>query len=212
MKFKEYLNESGLSRVWKHMQEHDSGTITAFRYARDCRRGEKYTKGENKARNKVLLAILLKHKFSVTKAKGVYIENYKKPDAIEVGENVFIVVDINDTGKLKKVLLELGEKFDQDSVLFIPKGGNKGILTGTNKCENGYPGYGVIKILKHPIFGEDGEMYTKVNGRPFILKEGAVLIPPPGNNNGKWAMNMVINGGWELYYDENKEILESEGV
>ena len=193
------------------MQEHDSGIVTAFRYARDCNMGERYTKGENKARNKELLAVLLKHKFSVTKAKGAYIENYKKPNAREVGENVFIVVDINDTGILKKVLLELGEKFEQDSILFIPKGGNKGILKGTNKCEDGYPGYGVVKILKHPIFGEDGKMFTRVKGRPFILKESAYLITPPYNNNGKWAMDMMINSGWKLYYDENKEILESEG-
>ena len=34
--FSSYLQESGLSRIWKHSEEHDYGTITANRYAPDC--------------------------------------------------------------------------------------------------------------------------------------------------------------------------------
>ena len=49
--FKEYLQESSLSRLWRHSQEHDYGTITAFRYAPDCGEGTPYTKKENLQRN-----------------------------------------------------------------------------------------------------------------------------------------------------------------
>ena len=47
MKLKNLIKESGLSRIWKHMSEHDTGTISAFRYARDCGLGKRYTKNEN---------------------------------------------------------------------------------------------------------------------------------------------------------------------
>ena len=61
MKFNEYLNESSLSRLRKHMIEHNTGTITAFRSAEDCGMGEKVTKNQNRARNKILLAGIRKN-------------------------------------------------------------------------------------------------------------------------------------------------------
>ena len=45
--FNSYLQESSLSRLWKHSREHDYGTITAFRYAPECGNGTPYTKKEN---------------------------------------------------------------------------------------------------------------------------------------------------------------------
>ena len=210
MKFKNYLNESSLSRVWGHMQEHDSGTITAFRDARKCGDGKSYTKGENKARNKILLASLLSKKFSVTKVKGSYIENYGSKNEKQVGEEVFLVVDINDTGNLKKTLKKLGEEYEQDSILFIPKGGKEGFLIGTNSCPDGFPGYGKIHKFSNPIFGQSGQMSTKVNGRPFILKEDFHHVRRPTNNMGKWAMDALVNGGWKKYYEENIDSLEEE--
>jgi len=68
---------------------------------------------------------LLDKKYDVVRVQGKYIENYGKPDAVEVGENVFFVIDAYDKGELLKDFRELGEKFQQDSILFIPKGGNK---------------------------------------------------------------------------------------
>lgn len=38
------INESSLSRIYRQTKEHDSGTILAFRSARDCNEGEPYTK------------------------------------------------------------------------------------------------------------------------------------------------------------------------
>jgi len=208
MNIKEYLNESSLSRIWRHIQKHDSGTITAFRDKRDCGDGESYTKGENKARNKVLLASLLKKGYSVTKAKGTYIENYKSPNEKEVGENVFIVIDINDKGDLKETLKKLGKEYEQDSILFIPKGGKEGFLIGTNKCEYGFPGYGKINKLKNPIFGKKGEFFTRINGRPFILKENIQNIPFPNSNMGRYSISILSERGWESHYDENKDEYE----
>ena len=168
--FKEYLTESSLSRLWKHSQEHDYGTITAFRYAPECGEGTPYTKKENLQRNKSLLAKLRSKGYGVTSIKGSYIENYGKATAREVGENSFFVADMQDKGRLKKDLLALGEEFDQDSIIFGNKG-KSGALFGTNKCPEGYPGYGKKLVQGGAIFGKEGEFMSRVNGRPFVFSE-----------------------------------------
>jgi hypothetical protein len=112
------LNESGLSRVWKHMDSHDCGLITAFRNAKACGKGDVYTKEEKLKRNKSLLAKLQAKRYGVTSVKGSYIENFGSSDAKEVGENVFFVVDTLDAGNLKEDLVKLGKEFEQDAVLY----------------------------------------------------------------------------------------------
>lgn len=159
--FDEFLTESSLSRVQEHMTAHDTGFITAFR--------GKNTVGVNKQLNKQLKAKLLILKYGVTEVKGAYIENYETDEAKEVGENTFFVVDLEDKGNLKAKLKDLGEEYDQDSILFVPKGGTRGYLIGTNDAE--FPGKGNENVLNNPVFGKSGEFHTKVNGRPFIFKE-----------------------------------------
>jgi len=155
------LNESSLSRVHEHMTKHDTGFITAFR--------GKNSKSVNQQLNKQLKAKLLLQDYGVTEVSGAYIENYDTDEAKEVGENTFFVVDLNDKGNLKTKLKLLGEEYDQDSILFVPKGGTKGLLIGTNDAE--VPGKDNENVLNNPVFGKAGEFHTKVNGRPFIFKE-----------------------------------------
>lgn len=175
------LNESSLSRIYQHSQNHDIGTITAFRDRRDCD-GEKYTTAEKKKLNKSLKAKLANKRYSITPAKGEYIENYGSKEAKSVKEEIFIVVDINDSGNLKKDLRKLGEEFEQDSILFIPQGATTGFLIGTNNCPNGYPSMGNVVKLQNALFGKGGEFNTRVNGRPFTLKESEEkeILPPEG--------------------------------
>ena len=47
------LNESGLARLAKHMEEHDCGTITAFRSKEGCGGpdAKPYTKSDNQKRH-----------------------------------------------------------------------------------------------------------------------------------------------------------------
>ena len=168
--FKDYITESSLSRLWKHSQEHDYGTITAFRYAPECGEATPYTKRENLQRNKSLLAKLRSKGYGVTSIKGSYIENYGKATAREVGENSFFVADMQDKGRLKKDLLARGEEFDQDSIIFGDKG-KSGALFGTNKCPEGYPGYGKKLVQGGAIFGKEGEFMSRVNGRAFVFSE-----------------------------------------
>ena len=172
---KEIINESGLSRVYRSTQKHDYGTITAFRYAPECGTGEPYTYQQNQQRNKSLLAKLRSAGYGVTAIKGSYIENYGSQDAREVGENSFLVIDLQDKGSLKQVLLALGEEFEQDSIIYGAAGG-VGALIGTNHCPEGYPGYHNEVPQGGALFGKSGEFMSRVKGRPFVFAESAEIM------------------------------------
>ena len=175
MRANQFINESGLSRVYRLTQKHDYGTITAFRYAPECGTGEPYTYQQNQQRNKSLLAKLRFAGYGVTAIKGSYIENYGSPDAREVGENSFLVVDAQDKGNLRATLLKLGEEFEQDSIIYGEAGG-PGVLIGTNNCPGGYPGYHVEAPQGGAIFGKSGEFMSRVKGRPFVFAESVELM------------------------------------
>lgn len=99
------VNESGLSRIYQHYMEHDSGTISAFRGNLELK--------ENKARNKELKGYLLSKGYGVTSIKGTYIENYGKEDVREVDEESFFVVDLEDSGNLKQDLIKMGKSMNK---------------------------------------------------------------------------------------------------
>lgn len=148
------FNESSLSRLYKHYQEHDSGTISGYR-------GEN-TKAENQENNKKLKNFLLANGYSVTQIQGSYEETDPKGNKKVVKEMSFIVIDINDTGKLKKVLTDAGKRFQQEAVTFSEKGGDYYLIM----CSTGEE----FK-LGNPMFGKDGKIISKVKGRPFIFAE-----------------------------------------
>ena len=199
------LNESGLARLSKHMQEHDCGTITAFRSKEGCASAEdkSYTRADNQKRNRQLYAQLQMKGYMVTAVHGAYIENYNTPNAKEVRENVYFVVDGKDTGRLREDLINLGGKYQQDSILFIPKGGKGSILIGTNDCPQGYPGFGKEIKFNDRKMGQGGEFMTKVSGRPFMFE--STLLETVVEDNyyknanimGKWATKTIANGDWK---------------
>ena len=195
--FKEYLNESSLSRLWKHNEEHDSGALTAFRKGPECGGDEKYTKKENTQRNKSLLAKLKTKGYGVTKLHGSYPEGGKTTKEIS-----YFVVDLEDTGKLEKDLRKLGQEFEQDSILFIPKGAIKGDakaeLIGTNRCDNNWLGFGKKEVFNKGRMGYDSPIYTsKVNGRPFIFESVGEIIESPQTGFGHWAMHIIAHKKWK---------------
>lgn len=196
------LNESSLSRVVHHMSNHDCGTITAFRSKEGCGEAndKPYSLQDNKKRNRQLYAKLESLGYGVTEVDGAYIENFGKPNAVEVKEDVYFVVDLKDTGNLEKDLRRLGEEFDQDSILFIPKG-EMGILIGTNQCSD-FPGYGKKMPFSSRSFGKPGEFMTKVRNRPFMFEDS--FLEKPCNENyysvanimGKWAISRAAKMDW----------------
>lgn len=160
MKLKEILNESSLSRLYRKYKEFDSGTISASRHY--------YTYKENHERTLKLKTELLKLGYSVTAIKGVYKENYGKPDQHDVHEESFIVFDYNNSKKLESDLIKLGMKYEQDAITYANASDGKYYLIGTN--ETGYPGLNIKMLLGKSMFGKDGEFYSKINGRPFVFE------------------------------------------
>ena len=199
------ISESSLSRLYKHMKEHDSGTVTAYR--------SEYTNEENKKRNYVLSAKIAHKRYQITEVDGVYIENFESKDPkkppIEVKERVFFVVDANDTGDLEKELIKWGEEGlngdgsdSQDSIMFIPKGGAKGILIGTSHRESGYPPYGIKKEYPDAVWGKPGQFMTKIHGRPYFFNEnveGKELVLPEGYF-GRYGCYAVSTMPWRNLY------------
>lgn len=148
------FNESSLARLYKHYKEHDSGTISGYR-------GEN-TKEENQENNKKLKNYLLANGYSVTQIQGTYEETDSKGNKRVVKEIPFIVIDINDTGKLKKVLINAGKKFNQEAITFSTKSGDYFLINCFTEKE--------FK-LGSPMFGKDGKIISKISGRPFIFTE-----------------------------------------
>ena len=181
--FNEYLVESSLSRLWKHNEEHDCGVITAFRNYSNCGYTDnnepcfddnppvKISKVENGRRNKALKAELIQTGFKgSTKLVGSYPEGGKQSKEIS-----YFVVDLDDSGTLKDVLVKLGKKYDQDSILYIPKGSVKGndkaYLIGTNNCPNNDIKIGKTMVFNKGKVGYESPFYTSyVNGRPMIFE------------------------------------------
>jgi hypothetical protein len=92
--------------------------------------------------------------------------------------------------------------YDQDSILFIPKGGKGSILIGTNNCPESFPGYGKEKRYNDRNMGQGGEFMTKVAGRPFMF-ENTLLETVIEDNYfqhanimGKWATKTIATGDW----------------
>lgn len=196
------INESSLSRVWQHNEKHDCGALTAFRKSEDCGEGRKYSYKENIARNKSLLAKLQAKGYGVTALRGIYPEGGK-----QTTERSFFVVDLNDTGNLFNDLKSLGELFQQDSILFAPKGSikgeNKAYLYGTNHCEDNWLGYGNKQTFDTAKMGYESPIYTSfVNGRPFIFESVDKIHYQPQNGMGVWSLHIASKKPWESFIDD----------
>lgn len=200
------LNESSLSRVWSHMSNHDCGIISASRDGQGCTpsMADRYTSKENKQRNKQLSAKLQILGYGITRVDGTYVENYNSDNSIKVYEDAFFVVDLENTGKLKADLLELGELYMQDSIMWIPHSENgAAYLIGTNHCPDGFPGYRIAEKYTQTSYGKEGEFMTMINGRPFKFTETDMnenVYNNYKNTNylGKMATKKIADMDWKL--------------
>ncbi len=180
------FDESSLSRLYSKMEKHDCATITAFRGM--------YTKKENLQRNRSLLAKILSKGYGATSVKGSYIEDFDTSKAKEVTEAVYFIEDMKDAESLKKNLINWGKEFDQDSVLFIPKGGLNAILIGTNNAK--FPGLNKEVDFSSRSFGKAGEFMTKVKNRPFFFESIIEDIKSPDGYLGHMATKHIAKEAW----------------
>jgi hypothetical protein len=201
--YEKVILESGLSRVWSKIQNHSSGTITAFR-------GD-VPYQQNIRNNKKILAYLQSKGYSVTSIMGTYIENFRDEEKKEeiharnaggdpydpkerhVHERSFLVVNDrvkgDDGGKLADDLFKLGEVFDQDSIMIIPVGGNNAYLWGTSKREESFPDYNTKHLVGSGKYGKtSGEFLSKIKGRAFAFE----AIKSPQTINGKRGQMILL--------------------
>lgn len=193
---KDVLKESSLSRIWSHNHEHDCGAITAYRTAADCGKGGKYSRSDKQKRNKSLSAKLRSKGYGITRLVGKSTE-----EGVPVKEIAFFVVDLNDIGNLEKNLRKIGEMFDQDSILFVPKKAienkAKAYLIGTNHCPGNELNYGQKILFNKAKMGVSSPIYTSyVNGRPFIFLVEGKMCEFPGNGFGWWALHIMAKKDW----------------
>ena len=201
------LSESGLSRVWTHIMDHDTAIISAFRNdpldnsecAYNSAREEKgnTTLQINKERNHDLKAALLYQRYGVTVTDGAYIENYLNPEKhVEVKEGSFFVVNSNDESNFFEIIEKLGQMFCQDSVLMIPRGGGTDsvsgapampYLLGTNNSE--WPGIGGVEEVGRFRAGTEAEFMTKVKNRPVTFQESLQTFSDLSRNS-KWIVSL----------------------
>ena len=158
--WKRFLKESSLSRLYRHMQEHDSAALSAFR--------NEFSKEENLERNRELKAELLGRGYGVTRILGSYIENFETPKAVEVAEESFFVLNRKDDPNFRNEIAGLGEDFDQDSVLTVPKGAQDAFLLGTSP-EGEFPQYGKEESVGALKMGDEAEFMSRVGGRPYTF-------------------------------------------
>lgn len=183
------INESSLSRVWRHSENHDIAIITANRSVNvNCLKlrdneteGQEFTEKENHERNKDLQALLLNKGYGITKVKGNYIENFETPQEVVVSENSYMVVNFKDDADFFQNIIKYAKYFCQDAVLLKRKG-EDAILYGTNNAE--FPGLDNEINLGKFKGGEKSEFMTTVNNRPFQFAESF-------NVNGRYLISTI---------------------
>jgi hypothetical protein len=193
------LHESSLSRLYRQNIDHDCGALTAFRANADCGAGDSFSKDDNRKRNRSLLAKLQQRGYSVTSLQGRYPEG----GTVRTEESYF-VADLRDRGTLEQDLRHLGEVFDQDSILFIPKGSIMGTararLISTNHCANNWLPYGHTHAFDVGRVGHESPIYTSyVKGRPFIFEEVGAEHALPSTGFGWWGVALYARKHWSEF-------------
>ena len=161
--------------------EHDSAILTAYR--------NEYSNQDNFKRNRELKAKLLADGYGVTKMDGSYIENFETPQAIEVSERSLFVSNRKDDPSFFDNIADLGEEYEQDSVLIIPKEGKSAYLVGTRE-DNEFPPYGDQITVGDLKMGEEDEFMSKTRGRPFTFKEELETYEKLSKNS-RWAVKTL---------------------
>ena len=219
-----FLKESSLSRVHEHIMAHDTAAITAFRDdpfdgssctdkavseepTEDMQEpipfGSKFLRRPddsyktNLRRNKELKATLLSMGYGVTKVAGSYIRGFGSAAAREISEESFMVVNLKDDPSFQDNIKMLGERFCQDSVLIVPKGGKGAYLYGTNKFEE-FPGPGESAVMGDFKGGEEAEFMSRVSGRPYAFGEALneeIILETLADHgrNARWVIRKMSN-------------------
>ena len=140
------LNESSLSKIHKYRQTCDTGAISTMR--------PKKTRAVARKEINLLISELQKKGFVAIKTVGYYQGG---------SEQSLFVADPKFNGNLKETLIEYGKLFNQDTILFRPKGGKSRLIVtrgkkfGNETQDSHASSYG----------SSTSANYSKVGGRTF---------------------------------------------
>ena len=160
--FKEFIQESSLSRIKSKADKGGIGIISGSR-------GDKSAK-ENRARAKQLdKDIRGKFGRGATKATGSYVEKDDKTGKETKVKERSHIIDRGKMGKrkFKKAVKALGKKYDQDAVITQTKGKGGATLARTRK--GGLPKRN-IPIGKMKPQGKSPEGQTQIKGKTFTYE------------------------------------------
>ena len=140
------LNESSLSKIHKYSQTCDTGAISTMR--------PKKTRAVARKEINWLISELQKKGFVAIKTVGYYQGG---------SEQSLFVADPKNNGNLKETLIEYGKLFNQDTILFRPKGGKSRLIVTRGKK------FGNETQDSHASSYDSSTSanYSKVGGRTF---------------------------------------------
>ena len=199
-------SESCPSKLRGYISKHDTGIITAWRHQvinADTGNVIDVTKNQNKMRNAQLFSEL-NGRYAVITVRGVYVENYGTQNEVEVKAELFFAVNVDGLGWMEDDLRCLGEKWDQDSILFVPKGGKQGALWGTNLNpieKNTIPPYGEKKVLNKPVFDTAGLRIARDGDSPFVFESVEIEYKkrPRIGFFSEWGRHLFMQRDWQDY-------------
>ena len=204
----ETLIESTLNRVMSHIEKHDSAILSAFR--------NEYSKKENYERSRELRAFVIQeYKYQMTKIKGSFIEGFVSSEdrskldtmdpesdeykelasrvekQVKVSEQSMFVLNSNDDPKFHTRMAELSERYEQDSIMFIPQGGDNIKLYGTREGST-EPPYHEEYNIGSIVLNKEGEFMTQVGGRPFVVESNQMISQNTFSRNQLMCMSARV--------------------
>ena len=199
------LNESSITRLMRHNEEHDCVCMTAYRSNRekdDSGVHKRKARVSNQKANAALGAVLRRYGYNVTKVVGKYPEEDGQAD---VKENSWFVVNVNDDSDFVDVCADLAEADEQDSILVMPKGsfstGNGCYLYGTNP-NGSWPKYHEKKMTDGISVNGDSPFETRISGKRYsfnvVDESGDDKFWNPSSMFGAMARHAYIKNHYGL--------------
>ena len=175
------IDESSITRLIHHNEEHDCVCMTAYRSTReqddDGNIHKRKARISNQSANNALGAVLRKMGYQITKLVGKYPEEGGVGD---VKESSWFVVNVNDDSDFVAVCADLAEKDERDSILVMPKGcfatGKGCYLYGTKNDPDAWVGYHDKKMTDGISVNGDSPFETRIDGKRYsfnIVDEGS---------------------------------------
>lgn len=147
------ITETSLNRIISHRANYDTGAISGYRNNISHKQGNR--------NNKIIIKELRDSGYQVTMVTGFWQE--QGDDAPSIERSIF-AFDKDGIGGLKEKLIELGQRFNQESILFRPANSGAHLVrtSGNNVGKETAP-------AKKTHYGiKNGPAWTNVKHKSFV--------------------------------------------